>query len=93
MSPEQDVRNVGPPERERPGAIDSDRVNPEVGSSPKSPTKAKDITAPRQCRRNAVGRRADCLACRECGVTLRAPKPIKRGLCRSCWRVAKVLVS
>jgi hypothetical protein len=25
--------------------------------------------------------------CRECEKTLTAPKPIKRGVCRSCWRV------
>jgi hypothetical protein len=55
MSPERDVCNLGPPDKERPGAIDSDRVNPEVGSSPKSPTTDKAITAPRQCRRNTVG--------------------------------------
>jgi hypothetical protein len=38
--------DLGPPDKERPGARNSDRVNPKVGSSPKSPTTAK-VTPPR----------------------------------------------
>jgi excisionase family DNA binding protein len=41
------VVSMAPPEKERPGATHSDRVNPEVGSSPKSPTTTKAITADR----------------------------------------------
>jgi hypothetical protein len=40
---------MAPPDRERPGATHSDRVNPEVGSSPKSPTTIKATTAGRPC--------------------------------------------
>ena len=29
--------------------------------------------------------------CQECGQQLTAPKTIQRGMCRSCWRVAKVV--
>lgn len=50
------VDNTGPPDRERPGPRISVRVNPKVGSSPKSPTDAKAI--PRLCRRNTFGRHA-----------------------------------
>ena len=45
-----------PPDKERPGPHDGDRVN-QVGSSPKSPTAAKAI--PRVCRRNTFDRHAD----------------------------------
>lgn len=29
--------------------------------------------------------------CRECGQHLTTPATVKRQMCRSCWRVAKVL--
>jgi NMD protein affecting ribosome stability and mRNA decay len=29
--------------------------------------------------------------CRECGKRLKAPKTLRRNLCRSCWRVTKIL--
>jgi hypothetical protein len=31
--------------------------------------------------------------CRECGNPLTTPATAKRGMCRSCWRVAKVVAS
>lgn len=31
--------------------------------------------------------------CRACGAALTAPKPRARGMCRSCWRVHRVLVA
>ena len=31
--------------------------------------------------------------CRECGKRLGAPKTVKRGMCRSCWRVHKVVTA
>jgi hypothetical protein len=31
--------------------------------------------------------------CKECGKPLTTPVTAKRGICRSCWRVAKVLVA
>jgi ribosomal protein S14 len=30
-------------------------------------------------------------ACRECGNPLTTPATVKRGMCRSCWRVARVV--
>ena len=56
MTQEKD-RDTAPPGKERPGPRISGRVNPEVGSSPKSPTGVKAI--PRQCWRNAFDRHAD----------------------------------
>jgi ribosomal protein S14 len=31
--------------------------------------------------------------CRECGNPLTTPATAKRGMCRSCWRVAKVVTT
>ncbi len=38
-----------------------------------------------------VMRAAHTALCRECGRPLTAPKTIARRLCRSCWRVAKLV--
>lgn len=32
-------------------------------------------------------------ACRECGKPLTTPVTAKRGMCRSCWRVHKVMTA
>jgi hypothetical protein len=36
---------------------------------------------------------ADPRGCRECGNPLTTPARVKRGMCRSCWRVAKVVTT
>jgi hypothetical protein len=47
-------RDLGPPERERPGATASDRVNPEVRKPPSQPHSAvKPNVGPRRCGRHA----------------------------------------
>lgn len=34
---------------------------------------------------------AEVIRCKECSKPLTAPKTIRRRMCRSCWRVHKVL--
>lgn len=34
----------------------------------------------------------EIIRCKECSKPLTAPKTVKRRLCRSCWRVHRILV-
>lgn len=42
-------------------------------------------------RKQWKNRKAGTGNCRECGTVLTARKTVERGLCRSCWRVHRLV--